>query len=153
MRAENTNGFSQSVDPPDTVRFVLASNPEAIREGLLGLFALTLLQALTDESRSAAEIVLAEVLNNVVEHAYATFPGKIEVWVTRRDDYLFIRLEDSGRPMPGGDLPRGRMVKAGDLPEGGFGWSMIRNLSHELTYQRDGQHNILTFCIGVDYQG
>ena len=153
MRAEKSLGFSQSVDPPDTVRFMLAADPEAIREGLQGLFALDLLSTLTDESRSAAEIVLAEVLNNVVEHAYANFPGRIEVWVTRRDDYLFIRMEDDGLPMPGGDLPGGRMVKTDDLPEGGFGWFLIRNLSHELTYQRDGKHNILTFCIGVDYLG
>jgi serine/threonine-protein kinase RsbW len=153
MRAETSLGYSQSVDPADTVRFVLAADPVAIREGLQGLFALDLLKPLTEESRDAAEIVLAEVLNNVVEHAYSQYPGKIEVWVMRREDFLFIRMEDDGLPMPGGDLPGGRMIKVDDLPEGGFGWFLIRNLSHELTYQRDGKHNILSLCIGVDYQG
>ena len=153
MRAETSLGYSLSVEPSDTVRVVLASDPEAIREGLQGLFALDLLKALTEESRDAAEIVLAEVLNNVVEHAYAMYPGKIELWVTRREDFLFVRMVDHGLPMPGGDLPGGRMLKVDDLPEGGFGWFLIRNLSHELTYERDGMHNILSFCIGVDYQG
>ena len=152
MRAERLVGFSQSVDPPDTVRIDLPSDLEAIRDGLQGLFALSLLTDLTDESKGAVEIVLAEVLNNVVEHAYAKFPGQIEISVTRREDYLFIRLVDSGLPMPGGDLPGGRMLASQDLPEGGFGWYLIRNLSHELTYQRDGDRNILSFCIGVDYK-
>ena len=152
MRAEKDMGFSQSVDPPNTVRFTLASDLESIRDGLKCLFALNLLAPLTDESRGAVEIVLAEVLNNVVEHAYAKFPGKIEIWVTRRDSYLFLRIVDDGLPMPGGDLPGGKMVRTDDLAEGGFGWYMIRNLSHDLTYQRDGKRNILGFCIGVDYQ-
>jgi serine/threonine-protein kinase RsbW len=152
MRAEKDLGFSQSVDPPDTVRFTLPSDLDAIRDGLQTLFALDLLAPLTEESRGAAEIVLAEVLNNVVEHAYAEFPGKIEIWVTRRENFLFIRIVDDGLPMPGGDLPGGKMVRIDDLPEGGFGWYLIRNLSHELTYQRDGKRNILGFCIGVDYQ-
>lgn len=153
MRAEKGMGFSQSVDPPDTVRFTLASDLTSIRDGLQGLFDLDLLSPLTAESRGAVEIVLAEVLNNVVEHAYAQFPGNIEIWVTRRESYLFIRIVDDGLPMPDGDLPGGRMVRTDDLPEGGFGWYLIRNLSHELTYQRDGQRNILGFCIGVDYVG
>ena len=153
MRAEKDLGFSQSVDPPGTVRFTLPSNHRSIRDGLQGLFALDLLTPLTPESRGAVEIVLAEVLNNVVEHAYADFPGRIEIWITRREDFLFIRIVDDGLPMPGGDLPNGKALRAHDLPEGGFGWQLIRNLSHELTYQRDGQHNILGFCIGVDYQG
>jgi len=152
MRAERLVGFSQSVDPPDTVRIDLPSDLESIRDGLQGLFALNLLSDLTDESKGVVEIVLAEVLNNVVEHAYAKFPGQIEIWVTRRADYLFIRMVDSGLPMPGGDLPGGRMLASQDLPEGGFGWYLIRNLSHELTYQRDGDRNILSFCIGVDYK-
>ena len=152
MSAEASRGFSQSVDPPDTIRFTLASDPEAIRHGMQALFALDLLAPLTQESRGSAEIVLAEVLNNVVEHAYATFPGSIEVWVTRREEFLFIRTVDEGLPMPGDDLPGGKMIRTDDLPEGGFGWFLIRNLSQELHYQRDDSRNILSFCIGVDYQ-
>lgn len=153
MLAEKEMGFSQSVDPPDTVRFILPSDLDSIRDGLKGLFALDLLAPLTEDSRGAVQIVLAEVLNNVVEHAYAEFSGKIEIWVTLRDGYLFIRIMDDGLPMPGGDLPGGKMGRTDDLPEGGFGWYLIRNLSHELTYQRDGKRNILGLCVGVDYQG
>ncbi len=153
MLAEEELCFSQSVDPPDTVRFMLPSDAISIREGLVGLFALDLMEPLTAESLSAAQIVLAEALNNVVEHAYAQYPGKIEIWVTRRESYLFIRIMDDGLAMPGGDLPCGKPGWPEDLPEGGFGWSLIRNLSHDLTYARDGKRNLLSLCISVDYQG
>ncbi len=153
MLAEKGLGFSQSVDPPDTVRFTLPSDPQAIRAGLKNLFSLNLMGCLSQESLGTVQIVLAEALNNVVEHAYAEFAGKIEVWVTLRDSFLFIRILDDGLPMPGGVLPGGRLTRSDDLPEGGFGWYMIRTLSHDLTYQRDGMRNLLSFCISVDYQG
>jgi serine/threonine-protein kinase RsbW len=152
MRVEPNLGFCHSVEPPGTVRFVLASDPVAIREGLQSLIALDLLKPLTEESRYTAQIVLAEVLNNIVEHAYSKYPGKIDVWVTRREDFLFVRIADDGLPMPGGDLPGSRMIKADALPEGGFGWFLIRSLSNELTYHHDGKRNILSLCISVDYQ-
>ena len=152
MLADQDLGCSQWVDAPDTVHFVLASDPVSIREGLRGFVALDLMAPLTEESLGTVQIVLAEVLNNVVEHAYARFPGMIEVWVTRRDTYLFLRTIDEGLTMPGGVLPDGKLTASDDLPEGGFGWFLIRNLSHDLTYQRDGARNRLSLCISVDYQ-
>lgn len=154
MRVEKDVGFSQSVDPPGTVRVVLASDLESVRDGLRDLFRSDQLTCLTEESRGVVEIVLAEVLNNVVEHAYATYSGKIEVWVTRRENYLFIRLVDHGLPMPGEELPGGKLAEpseSAELPEGGFGWFLIRTMSDDLTYRRDGDQNILSFCVNVDY--
>ena len=55
--------------------------------------------------------------------------------------------------MPGGDLPGARqatIVDVADLPEGGFGWYLIRTLTQELTYLRDGERNLLSMCIDVD---
>ena len=153
MRADTGPGALRSVDLPGTASLTLASDPGSIRDGLRILFAMPVLAKLTDESLGAAEIVLAEVLNNIVEHAYAQFPGNIAIWITLRDSFLFVRTEDDGVPMPGGDLPGGKMACSADLPEGGFGWFLIRNLSHELTYQRDGERNLLSFCISVDYRG
>lgn len=152
MLAEQDLGFSQSVNPPNTVRFVLRADPIAIRDGLIGLFALDLMAALTEESAATVQIVLAEIFNNIAEHAYPNFPGLIEVWLTMGDSYLFVRIMDNGLAMPGGVVPGGKLACCDDLPEGGFGWSMIRNLAHELTYQRDSGRNMLCLCIGVDYQ-
>ena len=134
---------------------MLDSSPQAISVGLQEMFNCNLLVRLTDDSRGTVEIVLAEVLNNVVEHAYADYSGQIAVCITPRDGYLFVRVVDDGLPMPGGEAPGGKLsktTKIESLPEGGFGWYLIRSLSQDLTYARDGRQNVLSFCVGVDYR-
>ena len=53
------------------------------------------------------------------------------------------------------ELPDGRLAAAAeiqDLPEGGFGWYLIRTLTTDLTYLREGICNTLSFCVDVDDQ-
>jgi len=101
------------------------------------------------------EIVLAEVLNNVVEHAYADHGrGVVEVEVDHGAEGLHFLVRDDGVPMPGGDVPSGEphdlAVAADDLPEGGFGWFLIRELTEDLRYRRIANRNELTFRIAHD---
>jgi serine/threonine-protein kinase RsbW len=132
----------------------LEGTAEAVSSGLQEMFAYNILARLSEDSRGTVEILLAEVLNNVVEHAYSTYPGQIQVSITPGDGYLFLRLVDQGLPMPGGDAPGGKLSALGEfqnLPEGGFGWFLIRSLSRDLTYARDGSDNVVSFCVDVDY--
>lgn len=139
-------------------RIVIDSDLMAVREGLQDLFASAMMTGLSEESRGTAEIVLAEALNNVVEHAYATYPGKIEVSMQRQNHGLAVEVVDRGLPMPqaglpGGNLPAGsppQQVSLDDLPEGGFGWFLIRSLSQDLSYAREADRNCLRFSLIVD---
>ena len=153
MRAEPMTGLASSVDPPGGVQVVIDSDMHAVRDGLQALFACSLLASLPDEVRGTAEIVLAEALNNVVEHAYASYPGKITVQLRPCDTGLRFGISDTGLPMPGSEPPKGDLREPSgfdDLPEGGFGWFLIRTLSHDLSYRREGGRNCLDFCISVD---
>ncbi len=47
-------------------------------------------------------MVLTELVQNAVEHAYPTGPGVIEVLVERGEDALQVRVEDDGRGLPDG---------------------------------------------------
>ena len=99
---------------------------------------------------SSAEIVLAEVLNNIVEHAYATRAGDIRIILTRTETGLVCKVMDSGAALPGLCLPKGDFQPLGqtaELPEGGFGWFLIRRLVTELTYQRIDGENRLSFAL------
>ena len=97
---------------------------------------------------SSLEIVLAEALNNVVEHSCTDMA---EVWFRLLCDFdgqtVSIRIEDNGRPMPGNALPKGLApmltVAKSDLPEGGFGWFLIRSICSEVNYARSGSINRL----------
>lgn len=96
----------------------------------------------------STEIVLAEALNNVVEHAYSDREdGKIILDVTRNGSRLIIEIRDTGAPMPGLRLPEAQArdtdVARDELPEGGFGWFLIRELVAELSYRRQDGENVV----------
>lgn len=143
-------------DPaPDTTRVVIPSDPMAVREALCALFNRLMAGPMQEDTRDTAQIVLAEALNNIVEHAYAQSPGEIEVTIEVSAHGLSCSIVDHGKPMPNGHLPSGRRPETRDgdtaledLPEGGFGWHLIRTLSQDLSYRRVGSENLLTFRIG-----
>jgi serine/threonine-protein kinase RsbW len=134
----------------DTTHVVIPSNPHAVRDALSTLFQALTMGQMPQDAMDNAQIVLAEALNNIVEHAYAQHPGDIEVTLHLSAQGMECRIVDTGLPMPGGGPPLGQSspsLQVDDLPEGGFGWHLIRSLSQDLDYRRDGPRNLLTFRI------
>lgn len=106
------------------------------------------------EERGTVELVLAEVLNNVVEHAYRDrSDGVIALRVQPKSDGLAVAVEDTGLPMPKGGVPTGALAAPTEdflsVAEGGYGWFLIGQLARDHSYQRDGDRNRLTFRISV----
>jgi serine/threonine-protein kinase RsbW len=132
----------------------LWATPDAVRDALAGLVDALAPLALTPEECGSVELVLAEAMNNVVQHAY---PGVADGQMTLEIDLattgLICRLSDSGMSMPDGRLPPGWGTKAAIrpemLPEGGFGWFLIRSLARDLRYTRSTMGNLLEFRIAV----
>lgn len=144
-------------DPPtvmqNSISLTILSDPLAVRKGLQAMLETPALQSLPADGRGTAEIVLAEALNNIVEHAYAQHSGEIEVKLTLLPGSMACEISDSGLPMPGENLPEGKLkpILPGDeLPEGGFGWFLIRTLSQDLHYRRLGSRNLLTFRLNTE---
>ncbi len=135
---------------PAEARFRLAADALSVRDGLRQAFSAEPLLSLSAEDRGTAEIVLAEVLNNVVEHACATGNGPILLALSLGEGLLQCRVEDEGTPMPGGALPAGRPGDPAALPEGGFGWHLIRLLCQSLRYERAGGRNLLSFSLPAE---
>ncbi len=110
---------------------------------------------ISPEDAGALELTLAEVLNNVVEHAYGgRSDGPVELVLCRAADSLCCRIEDCGRPMlhlvvPDAALPPTEVALT-ELAEGGWGWSLVHGLTEDLAYVRDGDCNRLTFRIPLD---
>ena len=123
----------------------------AVRQGLAALMAAEPLRGLSDECRGRAEIVLAEALNNIVEHAYAGAPGQIDISLRLDGAALSCHIADRGRAMPNLALPLGVLRDLGDdPPEGGFGWFLIHSLAQSLTYARQDGQNCLRFELATD---
>ncbi len=140
--------MSPSVVPTVCTHVTIPGDPLAVREGLKALFDTIVLRSLPEDGRGTAEIVLAEALNNIVEHAYARHPGDIEITLQLCPNELICRITDTGLPMPNAQLPEGKLARlapSDDLPEGGFGWFLIRTLSRDLRYHREDGRNQLSF--------
>lgn len=124
----------------------------SVRRALVSAGAALRGMGLEADTIGFAEILLAEVLNNVVEHAYAgERRGSIELEIIPGTAHLSFRMQDWGAPMPGLKLPEKKSHDLTgpleDLPEGGFGWFMIHSLTRNLLYTRDGERNCLRFVM------
>jgi serine/threonine-protein kinase RsbW len=131
---------------------VFRADPMTVRAALHRLVAELERQSVPPSARGTAEIVLAEALNNIVEHAYAEKGGEIDVLLEPAADGLRCAVVDRGAPMPGLALPQGQLPQGtgADAPEGGFGWFLIRNLAFDLRYDRGDGFNRLTFLLPND---
>lgn len=140
------------VSAGERVRVVLQGRHLSVRGALTKITAELAEAGVGEADRAALELVLAEVLTNIVKHAFTTFPsGSISVEVRTAADRLVCEVADDGAPMPRGTLPPGRPPPLDgaldDLPEGGFGWLLIRELARDLDYGRAAGLNRLRFSL------
>lgn len=106
-------------------------------------------QGLPAHKAGDVKIALAEAINNVVEHAYADIsPAQIQVRCRLHQNWLEILISDTGNPLPEFRVPDGIPAALGatrdDLPEGGFGWFLIHELTSDIRYERDSGSNRLS---------
>ncbi|MBO9447713.1 ATP-binding protein [Ruegeria sp. R14_0] len=106
-------------------------------------------QGLPAHQAGDVKIALAEAINNVVEHAYAGItPAKVKVHCRLHQNWLDILISDTGNPLPGFRVPDGVPASLGssidELPEGGFGWFLIHELTSDIRYERSDGCNLLS---------
>jgi len=128
-----------------------SAEPMAVRDALRRAVA-RFARQLSAEDAGTLELVLAEALNNIAEHAYAgQAPGRVMLALRRAPEALDCIIEDDGRALPGGVLPDAAIQPVaenpGDLAEGGWGWALIRILAQDIRYCRKGGRNQLGFRI------
>lgn len=127
----------------------------AVREALNRFFDELKPLNLDLEETGTIELVLAEVLNNIVEHAYppSAPEGPIAIRCAQQDDGLMVHIKDKGSAMPDGQLPLGELppldVDTHDLPEGGFGWFLVQHLARDVSYERVNDENHLQMRLAV----
>ncbi len=153
ISSETASGTSQQAE----LRLIFASDPMAVRQALESILSGLDPLSLSKEECETAELVLAEVMNNIVKHAYAdTREGVIELRLSHDKHGLTCVLFDDGLPMPDGNPPLGKnhnlSCATKDLPEGGFGWFLIRELSQDLGYSRENKKNRLSFRLPIGVQ-
>lgn len=147
-----------TLDHPPVPRMVaemdFMSSFHAVTETLTTLKSKLAATVPTVEEWGSVEIALAEILNNVAEHAFPeSDDGSINLIVRSGDRGLLFQVCDRGLPIPGWVLPKGQTVETDmrldDLPEGGFGWFLIRDIARDIDYQHKDGENRMSFRIAV----
>ncbi|PKP73964.1 MAG: ATP-binding protein [Alphaproteobacteria bacterium HGW-Alphaproteobacteria-6] len=137
----------QGTGPGAGFHHEFTAEPMAVRDALRRAVA-RFARQLSAEDAGTLELVLAEALNNIAEHAYAgQAPGRVMLALHRAPDALDCVIEDDGRALPGGILPDAAIQPVaenlGDLAEGGWGWALIRILAQDIRYcRRDGRNRL-----------
>ena len=129
--------------------------PEGVRDALSALRLGLAETCQRSDAIDTAELVVAEALNNVVEHAVANRSDPtFELMLSKSNDGIDVEIRDRGIAMPDEQLPAGNLpdidVQLADLPEGGFGWFLIRQLTDDLAYARKDDENHLTFRLAFE---
>ncbi len=146
--------MEQSVGLPP-VHFSVESGDGAPRAALRQLLQSLQVLNLDVEEAGTIELVVAEALNNICEHAYedGASSGPIDIRCTQMRDGLHFAIIDQGLPMPDGQTPMGLPANVDvdlmDMPEGGFGWFLIKDLAKDVHYARDGDSNRLSMRVAV----
>ena len=147
------------VYPPEPTTFdmklALSSSFEENRRALQSITEALRAQDHHGAAGGAWELVLAELLNNVVEHAYAgRSDASIDLTVRWTQNKLTALIVDDGNPMPNGELPGSAAsldeIDPNDHPEGGFGWGLIHMLSQSIEYARDNGKNRTRVVVRFD---
>ncbi len=143
---------SQVTATPMIFETELASTSQDVRGALDSVSGVLGLSGWNAAACGVVELVLAEALNNIVEHAYRDCPdGHIVLRLRAGAEFADLTLHDRGSAMPDFRLPAGRFVDVGvrceDLPEGGFGWYLIRTLAEDICYTRENDRNRLELRI------
>jgi len=137
--------------PRPLVRLRFPAEAETVRQSLARVTAKLAGAGVGHDERTTAELVLAEAMNNIVEHAYDAAHGNIRLDIDISACGLQVTLRDNGIAMPLGALPPGNLpdhgTTMGTLPEGGFGWFLIHTLARDLRYDRTQAGNRLRFWL------
>lgn len=136
-----------------------------------------------DDVIGRLELALAEVLNNICEHGVEIVEiarpdslheqpdpsglrslPMVHLCVIHQESGLICAVTDDGVPLPDSclrasdfqiekhTLPLDASMIA-DLPEGGFGWSLIQGLTHSIRYIREDRRNVLAFTVPYHADG
>ncbi len=126
----------------------IKSRQPAVTCVVAGMETSLLENGLDEELTSEICLVVAEALNNVVEHAYRyAEDGDIEIGVSLEKSLLTIEINDFGPPF---NLPEAsgpaeiNGQELANLPEGGFGWNLILMLTDDVSLNRRNNRNYLT---------
>ena len=152
MAAQETPGGAPP-QQPGGLRLTFAAETAEVRRVISVVRHWLSERGISRADHGTIEIVLAEALNNILEHAYGDGPDQrrpVTLTLGLQGTALIVTLDDRGRAIPGAVPPTAKArPEPGDLPEGGFGWHLIDDLSQSICYAREDGCNRLCLRLAL----
>ncbi len=148
----NINAHEQAVLSGFTFQKCM-KNCQGLVPDLLDEICLWMMQAdATDADITNVQIVLGEALNNIIKHGFESEgSGRIELKISLMGDGIVVRLCDDGiafTPPEISDTPLQGKNDLKNLPEGGFGWFLIKQITSSIEFTRFTNRNYLVLKFG-----
>jgi len=128
-------------------KFSLANDQNKVPDALLSLDSWLDASKIPTSTRSDVQIVLGEALNNVIEHGFeGNGGGAINLMVHCANGKVTAVLEDNGREFMPPNITKTPVDVTGNqlaLPEGGFGWFLIYQITDSFNFERRKNKNNL----------
>ena len=123
------------------IKLLIPANAIAVADATSRIGKYCQQQELPTDVCFQVELIVAEALNNIVEHALDDKPNtKIEFNCCYEGDVLTIEIVDDGKPL-------NQLPSTQDMPEleaeSGRGWPIIYSLVDEVKIMREGERNCL----------
>lgn len=134
-------------DTPPNLHLRLNADQETVTNTVQKVIRWLGENGIDEETSGELEIVMAEALNNVVEHAYGfRQEGEIRLNLSITDAHIVVNIIDKGARFSGPPPPMENDVanlSIFDLPEGGFGWNLIHTLTDAVDFDHLKDENRL----------
>ncbi len=134
-----------AADGPPLYAHVFRARIPEIRRVLLAVE--DRLASVSPDLANRAELVLAELLSNIQRHGGTKGPARVALRLFWQAPGLRAEVIDDGRAVPPDCLIAPEPPLPLNLPESGFGWSLIHHLVSELHYRRGEGYNVLRFRV------
>lgn len=107
---------------------------------------------LPDDIAFKARLALEELVLNIVQHGTASeSPVQLLVRIDRMGSTLAFEVRDDGPAFDPASAPppdTGKSLE--DRQPGGLGLHLVRKMTRDFAYHRDGRHNVVTFRLLLD---
>lgn len=135
----------------DFIRDTYPAKLESLPRFLETVKEAALRAGLRDNKLKEAELVAEEALTNIFSHAYQEQAGLAEISCgSNGTDRFVIRIIDQGIPWDIHSVQApDQQAELGERELGGLGIHLIRQIVHDVQFQREGNSNILTMTIKV----
>lgn len=133
--------YISNVEEPVTESFVLEAEEGSIEKLMNDVNRILEEKQCPEDERRKVDVVLDEICENIIEHAYGENEGKIKVNLTVGDNYIVMEFIDNGdefNPLAEED------EEIEGITVGGMGIHLYRKLMDRLGYRREENENHLT---------